>query len=891
MTEDKDFFVGIDLGTTNSSIHWGAVDPTSNRIEPRPLNFDQQNSEGAIIRRALLPSYIWFVQGDELPSVGEYARTRGLEAQPSRVARDIKNYIGLENWRFEVDNKEYSAAELSAILLKTMYNGIIKTWGEIVDDVVITVPASFDSDMRNDTYEAVKLSGFKVKERDGSTRNLLLDEPRAALYDLINQQLSGHLPPNLILDLSTPKIVMVFDLGGGTLDVSLHRVKQSSDVDEIGVDDLAISRYTQLGGGIFDKLIADELQQRFEDRNKLKLDDLSLVERHQLRTKLEIQAEQVKIRLTNDIDHRYNPVIDEIPDDFSVDIEMPFVYDNKGLFTNLTKGEFDSLISPLLASDLTINALNRFEDLPYTADNIIYPVLDVLHKGKKKLEEPLNVDALILNGGMTRVHSIQKRLQDFFNITPITVLDPEHAVSRGAAIYHHLLHRGWRPHQILAESIGVEVEDSRIFHLVPAGTVLPFQQKISGKFSIPLEGTDRLDIPLYRGEKYTPEPPNKKILERRFIFDNSQRLGTPIDVEISIDKNKIVDFTACLPNGEKAEVQVGAEETFEDEEDVDLPLDKVSKKRHYYKPTGPSINSSKFRDDFQRLSFSWDEVALKKLGQSALQAKNCPELIDVLIDDHQFFSRPAKQRIMWLLGEYGGKYGDQERIPKIVAVSENNIRLSLGNEKAVATVGRNAVHALGKIGSSVAESYLVSIVDDPRVQPIRADIFVALGKCGATLNSMRHIQPYIESIRDGERIFALWALGKLGSREHVPVIPMNKIEDMITHIGQRAFPNVEKHVTARNYAVYALGEFGDRRTMLGHQDFVSDEYSEYILKVLSKTWEYAESRISGSTPSKIELRQIRKLLQISKKQVEGDKLTNDETRVLMRVRTLMSVKA
>src|SRR5690606_38537042 len=148
---------------------------------------------------------------------------------------------------------------------------------------------------------------------NGAARNLLLDEPRAALYDLLHQQVSGNIP-RLILDLATPKTVLVFDLGGGTLDVSLHRVSQPTEDLFLGVEDLAISRYTQLGGGVFDSLLADELQRRFENRWNLKLDRLPASERNQVRVKFEVQAEQVKQRLTNDIDARLQRGAESVPD-------------------------------------------------------------------------------------------------------------------------------------------------------------------------------------------------------------------------------------------------------------------------------------------------------------------------------------------------------------------------------------------------------------------------------------------------------------------------------------------------------------------------------------------------------------------------------------------------
>jgi molecular chaperone DnaK (HSP70) len=882
MADDQHFFVGIDLGTTNCSIHWGALNPQTNRVEPRALSFDQRTSEGTIGRRVLLPSYIWFRQEESAPTVGEFARTRGLEAQPSRVARAVKSFMGRADWHFDVDGRSYSAAQLSGIILQTLAAGIRRTWQKAVDDVVITVPASFDGDMRADTLLAAELANFKTKERDNGPRNLLLDEPRAALYDFLNQQLAGHLPPNILLDLGSPKIVLVFDLGGGTLDVSLHRVKQSSDVDEIGVEDLAISRYAQLGGGVFDGLVADELQKRFEARNRISLADMPPVDRQQVRVKFEIEAERVKQRLTDDIETRLQQGAERVPDDFSVDIQLPYVYDNKGLITRLSKREFEEIISPLLAPSLTLLDVDRFDQFQHT-DSVVYPILDVLHKAKQKLGYVPCVEAILLNGGMTRVHAIRDRLVSLFGINPITVLDPEQAVSRGAAIYHYLLHRGWRPRQILAETIGVEVEGGRVFQLVPAGTVLPFHQDFVRRFQVMQEGATRLDIPLYRGEALVPGSPNKKILERRFTFSRPQALGTAIHVVVEIDENKVVHFSASLPDGESAEVAVRAEQT--DERAASNSPPTPPKGQTVPPPPPPQLDPEAFRRRLRELSNNWDEPGLKELGRQALVAGNSALLMEILIEELPLAARPGKQRIVWVLGEYGMRHPDDPLLPRLIEACIRSMRQSLGSEKALATVARMAVVALGKIGSQTTESHLVNVLDGDRAAPIRSDILIALGKCGATHNAVQHVMAYVGSVRDGERIGALWALGRLGSREREPRIAAGAMQDLLPEIGLHAFSKHEQHEIARKHAVYALGEIGDRRPVLGHQDVVDSAHAAYVEQALVQVQKQLKAAGAQSPGSEAYL--TYKLVQIALKQVRGESLTEDESRVLMGVRVLM----
>jgi molecular chaperone DnaK (HSP70) len=886
MATDEHYYIGIDLGTTNCSIHWGVLNPNTNRVEPRSLAFDQLTSSGSMERRVLLPSYLWFRQGEDVPLVGDYARVRGLEAQPSRVARSVKNFMGRHDWRFEVDGNAYDPVSLTTYLLRHLFSGIQSVWGMLVSDVVITVPASFDSDMRSATLEAADRAGFKTQEADGSQRNLLLDEPRAALYDLLNQQMSGSFP-RLILDLTAPKNVLVFDLGGGTLDVSLHRVAQANNELGLSVEDLAISRYTQLGGGVFDALVADELQRQFEARHKLSVADLPKSDQNLVRARLEVQAELVKQRLTNDIDRRLRQGTDGVTDDYSVDIQFPFLYDTKGLITRLTKREFEHLLAPLLGWELDLSLVGKFDTNQVAQDNIIYPILDVLHKASWRLGHVPVVDAVVLNGGMTRVHVVRDRIEKLFNLRPVTVLDPEMAVSRGAAVYHYLLHRGWRPSQILAESIGVEVEGNRIYQLVPAGTVLPFGRSFTDRFSVPTENAQWLTIPLYRGESKTPAPPNKKLLERRVRFAQPQAAGTPITVEVSIDQNKLVAFVAVTPDGSRTAFEVGAEDNAEKSSMSGSEGVATNSARPW--PSGPAIQEGAFRRDFREASESWNEARLKSLSQFALGASNVQQLVAVLLDDLNLYRRPGKYRALWLLGEFAGRWPEDPLTPRIVSACIENLRKHLSYPSAINTVGRASVEALGKASSQIAESHLIKVLNDERVDSIRPAILMALGRCAATGNTVKHISSYVDSERTGERICSLWSLGKLGSRERQQAVPIQYFLEILPSIARRAVRKYDSHIDVRQYALYAIGEISDRRPLLGETDVIDDEHADYVLRVLDIVRKDLQSIHPADLKYVSQYEHMRRLADIAEKQVKGESLTEDEARILMSVRTLMGV--
>lgn len=886
MNENSHHFIGIDLGTTNSCIHYGVINPMINCVDPRVVQVDQLTSSGTRQNREFLPSYIWFYHGKPYPYVGEYAK-EGLKTQPSRVAYNIKNYMGNKDWRFEVDGKQYSAQDLSAQLLQILSAGIRNRWQYTVDDVIVTVPASFDPDQREDTLAAVSRAGFKIVDANGQTRNLLLDEPKAALYDLLNQQLAGQLPQGVGIDLSEPRTILVFDLGGGTLDVSLHKVSNSNN--EIGVDiqDVSIGRYTQLGGFVFDKVIADELQRRFEHRHKIKIENLPENARHAIRVRLEFEAEVMKRRMTDDIQMFLDNGKD-VPDDYRVDVEVQYIHDNLSLNTQVSKAEYEALIEPLLAPDLTMAYIDQNFDKSSTQENIIIPVLDVLKKAKQSLGKLPKIDYVVLSGGMTRVHAVRERIRDLLGITPITVLDPDKTVSRGASVYHYWLHRGWRPSQILAESIGVEIIGRKIYHIVRSGTTLPFSATFTNQFHIPDNGANTLTIPLYRGELETPDYPNVKILERTFTFDHSYPGGTPIKVDVKVDQNKILHFVAEMPDGTKAEVLTGTEAQSVDEDDT--LVKKELPEKQPYMPPGPPLDVEKYKRDFQECDANRDERGLKDLATNAIKAANAPELALILLDLYNHYSLKGygKGRAMWFFGEFAIRYPNDPNINRIINACIHCIQTSFKSQWSILVnnVSRHAIHALGKIGSPIAESHLLAILDDPKGQPIRGDILVALGKCSESYNAVKQIRKFFDSPKNQDRINSLWAIGRLGSREKSSRISINNLYNILDEVCKHALKLNEQHATARRNAVYALGEIGDRRNSLGHKDVVNDNYQKKVLAILQQVQSEAQDDIKMRPND--EVRQMENYLPVAFKQVQGEELSDQEERILMSLRVLMS---
>ena len=181
----REFYLGIDLGTTNSSIAWGSVGKNG-IFKPRMVDMQLPMADGSWEAKQLLPSFFYLPKDQKDHEVG-YKAKQMLKTQPGRVIRSIKTKMG-QDWKKTIDEKEFTPEDISSYILKQLLIGIKRTFRTTINDIVVTVPASFDSEMRSATLEAARKAGIKVKNDNGSPRNILLDEPRACLYDFVNRQ-------------------------------------------------------------------------------------------------------------------------------------------------------------------------------------------------------------------------------------------------------------------------------------------------------------------------------------------------------------------------------------------------------------------------------------------------------------------------------------------------------------------------------------------------------------------------------------------------------------------------------------------------------------------------------------------------------------------------------
>ena len=455
--------IGIDLGTTNSCV--SVIEGGEPVVIP--------NAEGA----RTTPSVVAFSKTGER-MVGQVAKRQAI-TNPDRTVSSIKREMGTD-YKVTIDGKSYTPQEISAMILQKLKADAESYLGDKVTEAVITVPAYFTDAQRQATKDAGKIAGMEVKR--------IINEPTAAAL-------------SYGIDKENDQKVLVYDLGGGTFDVSI--IEMGDGVQEV----LATAGNNRLGGDDFDARIVDWMVSSFKSENgiDLKSDKMAM-------QRLKEAAEKAKIELSGMT---------------SASINLPFITADatgpKHLDLTLTRAKFNELTRDLV-------------------ENTMVPVRQALKDSGLDISK---IDKVLMVGGSSRIPAVQEAVKNLIGKDPFKGINPDECVAIGAALQGGVLGgdvKGLLLLDVTPLSLGIETMGGVMTKIIERNTTIP--TKKSQVFSTAADGQNQVEVNVLQGEREFARD-NKQLGLFRLDGIAPAPRGIPqIEVTFDIDANGIVNVSA-----------------------------------------------------------------------------------------------------------------------------------------------------------------------------------------------------------------------------------------------------------------------------------------------------------------------------------------------------------
>lgn len=800
----RPLYLGIDLGTTNTVVAIASRTQEEGAWTAAVQELPLPDEQGWLQARPLIPSAVRFTVDETV--VGGLARAQAAAWRDSTIL-DWKHRIGQAEqgepftYKLHLPTSAHSAAatpwtqrylrsgrvapeEAAAAVLQTCRQQLLEH-GRQVRGVVITHPASYEADAVEATRRAALLAGWMEDDV------VLLPEPHAALYDFLQRAQAGDIA--LDLDLRQPSNLVVYDLGGGTLDVSLHQVCWNPERKRYDIRDLAVGSRTRVGGDVVDGLFANYLLEYHPEVHKLQGED-----RERARVELQLYAERYKKMWGT----QYAASADRS------NLRLPFqtqLLDGRlPVRVPMDVATVSRILEPVLCSDLDFEILENldpataFDSPPFSdrMDTFVVPLLELLMKTRQSLGALPRLDGVLLNGGMTLFPLVRERLKKLLGPVPLlTHGHPDHAVSRGAALYAAGA-QGRRSIRVNPTHVSLEVEDRgqpTLKRLVAQGQAFPYTTSVHG-LRLPAASRGELLFRVWVGMGSRPGQ-NTKLQRFRRVDLASLReaglaAGSEVDLKVDLNFDERLVLTIEDPrSGSRFQLEVRDADDTPAPEPANLAkpgpgpqngeilgmIPEIPRGRSHRVADGPSTDLGALRTVAGNLAVQATDghvqSQLRRLTTAAAAAPNRLALAEGLLPWLAASGKNSWARthvalvVLPAIFEAEGSAGAQEREFQ----SWVRGRYGLGLADASKALVSPLAEVPGRLLWEGWEDLLIRGAQDFPHQGISQAFLNSMGKCcRPTPGTLRFLQGRLDSPLLAVREKAAWALARLASPGQPP---------------------------------------------------------------------------------------------------------------------------